>query len=432
MWCIMKAILILGNDLTTLNKGDPTVSVLGNKDAISVNQDPLGVQAKRIAVQMPRNTSITDSSYDNTAVVALCDSSRPTQKWFWTSPSYPRTSLYVAPCNSSDVWQRWSFYEGMLQNAGNKQCVDATAPYDPAPVHACNSMASTQKWVLQSSGHVENLSTKDCLDVYNFAGPDVQIYPCKVPGQGDGNQVWTLNKDGTLFNSGSKQCLSVGLSNPGSVLSTYDSQGTHRCLQNNWGSEGGWSGVACDKKNNRPTYFHAIPKGRVPDNGPANYTLASASGSPQWNNQVGASGPWPGSRYIFGYSWDNSAPTFEFDLKAAEGKTGSTVVASDHLGIINDNLVGKVTRGGNFCLDLVTGGLLEVWTAPLTNGRVSVALFNRSPAEDNISLDWTVAGLKGKYTVYDIWAAETKGVYQNNYSATVAAHAAAFLILTPA
>jgi hypothetical protein len=32
----------------------------------------------------------------------------------------------------------------------------------------------------------------------------------------------------------------------------------------------------------------------------------------------------------------------------------------DHVGIINDNLVGNVTTGGDFCLDLVTGGMLEV------------------------------------------------------------------------
>ena len=33
---------------------------------------------------------------------------------------------------------------------------------------------------------------------------------------------------------------------------------------------------------------------------------------------------------------------------------------------INDNLVGGVTRGGDYCLQLSTGGLLEVWVGPLS------------------------------------------------------------------
>ncbi len=70
-----------------------------------------------------------------------------------------------------------------------------------------------------------------------------------------------------------------------------------------------------------------------------------------WNTYVGASGPWPHTRYITektGYWLTNVA--------ALEGDSGAAIQAADLVGIINDDLVGGVTQGGDFCLDLVRGG----------------------------------------------------------------------------
>jgi hypothetical protein len=296
----------------------------------------------------------------------------------------------------------------------------------------CDTKSPTQQWSLQSgNGHIENTATTRCLDVYDFSGPDVQFYPCKAPGQGDSNQVWMF-KSGMLSTAGaSDMCLSAGTSNPGAYLTTRDSQGNQRCIYNLFGSEGGWSGLNCNQPNMKPNQFYATAKGRVPPTGPANYSIASPNGSPQWNNQVGASGPWPHTRYILGYGFETSTAIYEMDLNAAKTALGTSIQASDHTGILDDNLLGKITRGGNFCLDLVTGGMLEVWAAPLSNGRMSVALFNRSPGDDKIVLDWSDVGLKGSYQVYDIWEAANKGVFQNMYTAMVSAHSTAFLILTP-
>eukprot|EP01117_Protostelium_nocturnum_P002871 TRINITY_DN13794_c0_g1_i1.p1 TRINITY_DN13794_c0_g1~~TRINITY_DN13794_c0_g1_i1.p1 ORF type:complete len:381 (+),score=97.17 TRINITY_DN13794_c0_g1_i1:77-1219(+) len=44
LWCITKAPLIIGCDLTTISK--ETLTILTNKEAIAVNQDSLGVQGK--------------------------------------------------------------------------------------------------------------------------------------------------------------------------------------------------------------------------------------------------------------------------------------------------------------------------------------------------------------------------------------------------
>lgn len=432
MWCIMKSPLILGNDFRNLSKTSKIIQVLSNKDAISVNQDSLGIQAKRVAVQIPQNNQLGSTELDSVAVIAKCDSSRATQKWYWKEANLSRTSLYIQPCNSSDPWQQWEFADGLMRNVGQNLCVDSSGPSDPAGLKTCDTKSATQQWSLQSSsGHIENTQSNLCLDVYDFSGPDVQFYPCKVPGQGDSNQVWTYN-NGILSSAGaSGMCLSAGSSNPGALLSTYDELGNQRCLFNLFGSEGGWAGINCNQPNIKPTYFYASPNGNVPPKGPGNFSISSPNGSPLWNNQDGASGPWPHARYIFGYGFIKNSNTYELDLNAAKNGVGTSIVASDHLGIIDDDLLGKISRGGNFCLDLVTGGLLEVWAAPLSNGRVSVALFNRSPSDDKISLKWSDVGLTGSYTVYDIWAGMDQGIFQNVYTSFVAAHSTAFLILTP-
>jgi len=46
MWCMLAAPLLLGNDLRTMS--DETLAIITNRKAISVNQDPLGVQALRL------------------------------------------------------------------------------------------------------------------------------------------------------------------------------------------------------------------------------------------------------------------------------------------------------------------------------------------------------------------------------------------------
>ncbi|CAN1327097.1 Alpha-galactosidase 2 [Linum perenne] len=46
IWSLMKAPLLIGCDVRTASKG--TLSILGNKEVIEVNQDPLGVQGRKI------------------------------------------------------------------------------------------------------------------------------------------------------------------------------------------------------------------------------------------------------------------------------------------------------------------------------------------------------------------------------------------------
>ena len=53
MWCMMNAPLMLGMDLRRVEKGDEIYNIITNKDLISINQDPLGIQAKRVFTTYP-------------------------------------------------------------------------------------------------------------------------------------------------------------------------------------------------------------------------------------------------------------------------------------------------------------------------------------------------------------------------------------------
>ena len=48
MWCMMNSPLMLGLDLRRVQKGDELYNIIANRELIALNQDALGVQAKRI------------------------------------------------------------------------------------------------------------------------------------------------------------------------------------------------------------------------------------------------------------------------------------------------------------------------------------------------------------------------------------------------
>jgi alpha-galactosidase len=48
MWCMMNAPLMLGLDLRRVQKGDEIWQIIANRELIALNQDALGIQAKRI------------------------------------------------------------------------------------------------------------------------------------------------------------------------------------------------------------------------------------------------------------------------------------------------------------------------------------------------------------------------------------------------
>lgn len=172
LWAIMKAPLLLGNNLSALDAG--TLSVLSNTAALAVSQDPLGVQGHRVAVFTPRNNSIADNGIDTVAIIATCDSSRPTQTWHFVNQTGGASDLlYLQPCDASAAHQRWVFpgvsgTPAPLSNVATGQCIDASAQFDPGQLTNCDG-SQAQLWAWQaSSNHTYSVNPAHCLDVYDF------------------------------------------------------------------------------------------------------------------------------------------------------------------------------------------------------------------------------------------------------------------------
>ena len=71
MWCMMNSPLMLGMDLRRVNKGDWIYNLITNEDLIALDQDPLGVQAKRIFTTFMCDDPSTEYIRDNYRVDVL-------------------------------------------------------------------------------------------------------------------------------------------------------------------------------------------------------------------------------------------------------------------------------------------------------------------------------------------------------------------------
>jgi len=71
MWCMMNSPLMLGLDLRRVKKNDRIYNIISNKDLIDVNQDPLGIQAKRIYSSLSKERPDEEYIRDNNRVDVL-------------------------------------------------------------------------------------------------------------------------------------------------------------------------------------------------------------------------------------------------------------------------------------------------------------------------------------------------------------------------
>ncbi len=74
MWCMMNSPLMLGLDLRRIQKGDELYNIIANRELIALNQDALGIQAKRIftIAAIPEGLNAADRTPDR-AYITDCD-----------------------------------------------------------------------------------------------------------------------------------------------------------------------------------------------------------------------------------------------------------------------------------------------------------------------------------------------------------------------
>lgn len=79
MWCMLNSPLMLGMDLRNVQKNDPVYNVIANEKVIALNQDSLGIQAKRIycdlAPENPDKTYVTNNNRMDVCLKPLGDGS---------------------------------------------------------------------------------------------------------------------------------------------------------------------------------------------------------------------------------------------------------------------------------------------------------------------------------------------------------------------
>ena len=71
MWCMMNSPLMLGLDLRRVKKGDWIYEIIANDKLIALNQDALGIQAKRISTSVESNNPSKEYITDNDRVDIL-------------------------------------------------------------------------------------------------------------------------------------------------------------------------------------------------------------------------------------------------------------------------------------------------------------------------------------------------------------------------
>jgi len=159
LWALSKAPLLIGCDIT---KKDPqTFEILLNKEVIAVDQDPLGVQGRKVA-----HGNVKGSK--SFAVAEKCTGAK-NQYWSLNADRSIRTAdnmcLEIPSCDS-----------------GNVQL--AVAPCHIGDKSQCENSLN-QEWNYNNVTIVSRMDAK-CVDVYNSQGPTVGSWDCN----GGQNQVW--------------------------------------------------------------------------------------------------------------------------------------------------------------------------------------------------------------------------------------------------
>lgn len=140
LWAISKAPLLIGCDVSRMSAA--TLAILTNPEVIAVNQDPLGVQGKKVAFQASR---LPNSSSD--VVVTNCSS--------FSSNVEPKRLQWI-----------YKPEDGTIRSIFNGQCLS---------IESC------------STSEAANIVTTDC-----------QVNDPQAQCQGK-NQQWTVNMvDGTI------------------------------------------------------------------------------------------------------------------------------------------------------------------------------------------------------------------------------------------
>jgi alpha-galactosidase len=234
LWAQMAAPLLAGNNLVTANS--TTLSILGNRAVIAVDQDSLGKQGTMVSSTGGRDVLAKPLANGDVSVV-LFNESASTQTISTTVAAIGKTGASSYGLN--DLWANTtssttaaisasvpghgvvmyrvsggttagSGTATLLRGVGSNRCLDVPGSSVTNGVQVeirdCTS-GTNQLWTSTTGGALTVYGTK-CLDAYNnqtTSGTAVILWDCN----GQTNQQWRLNSDGTIVGVQSGLCLDV-------------------------------------------------------------------------------------------------------------------------------------------------------------------------------------------------------------------------------
>ena len=236
LWAEMAAPLLAGNNLVTAST--TTLSILGNKAVIAVDQDPLGKQGRLVSssggldvlakplangdvsvVLLNENTATATIS-TTVSAIGKTGASSYTLNDLWSGTTGTTTGAISAsvPGHGVVMYRVSGGTTGgggggasttVLRGVGSNRCLDdpnsSTTNGVQVAIWDCNG-GGNQQWTYTSAKQLQVLGK--CLDAYNnqtSPGTKVVLWDCN----GQTNQQWNLNADGTITGVQSAICLDV-------------------------------------------------------------------------------------------------------------------------------------------------------------------------------------------------------------------------------
>jgi alpha-galactosidase len=73
----------------------------------------------------------------------------------------------------------------------------------------------------------------------------------------------------------------------------------------------------------------------------------------------------------------------------------------------------------------------QIFSRPLSGGRLALLLLNRAPSAQRMSASWGQLAIRGKQQVFDVLRRTVAGVADGSFVATVPSHDVSLVVLTP-
>lgn len=157
----------------------------------------------------------------------------------------------------------------------------------------------------------------------------------------------------------------------------------------------------------------------------------SSTGSGSWNDLDSLD---VGSAALDGISQDERQSYMTlWAIESAPLYTGDDLTKLDSYGtslLTNDEVI-AVDQAGHAAHPVSQSSNQQTWFASNGDGSYTVALFNLDSSSASVTANWSDLGFGGSATVRDLWSHTDLGSVNNNFTASLAAHASRLLKVTP-